>query len=237
MNGFYAQYFYLPSTTQGNPGGLNNDNEYPNGSGLDASWTSLLAGGNSSPTWSPVDTIPFNFNFNGSPVSTFKVSSSGVLTFTTNAGIAPIYANASIPDPGIPNNSIMVWGIEGTGSNDEIVTKTFGPPGGQQYWVFFSSYTAGSWTYWSIVFEEGTDKIYIVDQRHSNNATPQITAAPRSLLRQELCYHEFCCATKTAALRVLQCHKFSGVPLIAFCVPLGLSWLPTEPSQLPLGLA
>ena len=39
LNGFYAQYFYLPSTTQGNPGGLNNDNEYPNGSGLDASWT------------------------------------------------------------------------------------------------------------------------------------------------------------------------------------------------------
>ena len=176
MNGFHAQYFYLPSTTQGNPGGLNNDNEYPNGSGLDASWTSLLPGGNSSPTWSPIDTIPFNFNFNGSPVSTFKVSSSGVLTFTTSSGIAPIYANASIPDPGIPNNSIMVWGIEGTGSNDEIVTKTFGNPGGQQYWVFFSSYTAGSWSYWSIVFEEGTDKIYIVDQRHSNNATPQITA-------------------------------------------------------------
>ena len=57
--------------------------------------------------WSSVDTIPFNFNFNGSPVSTFKVSSSGVLTFTTNAGIAPTAANASIPDPGIPNNSIM----------------------------------------------------------------------------------------------------------------------------------
>ena len=63
LSTFHAQYFYLPSTTQGNPGGLNNDNEYPNGSGLDASWTSLLPGGNSSPTWSPIDTIPFNFNF------------------------------------------------------------------------------------------------------------------------------------------------------------------------------
>ena len=41
-----------------------------------------------------------------------------------------------IPDPGIPNSSIMVWGIEGTGSNDAIVTKLFGNPGQQQYWVF-----------------------------------------------------------------------------------------------------
>ena len=70
----------------------------------------------------------------------------------------------------------MVWGLQGTGSNDNIVTKTFGTAGGRQHWVFFSSYTAGSWSYWSIVMEEGTDKIYIVDQRHSTAANPQITA-------------------------------------------------------------
>lgn len=175
VNGI-GQYFYLPSTTNGNPGGLNTDSEYPNGSGLAAGWDVLLAGSNSSPTWSPIDTIPFPFNFNGAPVSQFKVSSSGVLTFSTTAVLVPGYVNATIPDPGIPNSSIMVWGIEGTGSNDAIVTKLFGNPGQQQYWVFFASYTAGSWTYWSIVLEEGSDKIYIVDQRHSNNATVAITA-------------------------------------------------------------
>jgi hypothetical protein len=42
--------------------------------------------------------------------------------------------------------------------------------------VFFSSYTAGSWSYWSIVLEEGSNKIYIVDQRHSSSAAPAITA-------------------------------------------------------------
>ena len=172
----FTQYYYLPSTTLGNPGGLNTDNEYPSGSGLDASWEVLLGGGNSTPTWSPIDTIPFTFNFNGSTVSTFKVSTTGVLTFTTSSTNVPVVANAPIPDPGIPDNSVMVWGIEGTGSNDAIVTKTFGNTGSQQYWVFFSSYTAGSWSYWSIVFEEGSDKIYIVDQRHSGNANPQITA-------------------------------------------------------------
>ena len=32
----------------------------------------------------------------------------------------------------------MVWGLQGTGSNDNIVTKTFGTAGGRQHWVFFA---------------------------------------------------------------------------------------------------
>lgn len=49
-----------------------------------------------------------------------------------------------------------------------VVSKTFGSSPNRQHWVFFSSYSSGSdWTYWSIVLEEGSDKIYIVDQRHS----------------------------------------------------------------------
>ena len=89
-----GQYFYLPSTTNGNPGGLNTDNEYPNGSGLPVGWDVLLTGSNTSPIWSPIDTIPFPFNFNGNPVSQFKVSSSGVLTFNTSAVLVPGYVNA-----------------------------------------------------------------------------------------------------------------------------------------------
>ena len=175
---FNGQYYYTPNSTQSNPGGLNNDNEYPSSSNsFSSGWTTILPGSNASPTWSSIETIPFNFNFNGNLVTQYKVSSSGVLTFTTSAGVVPFYSNASIPDPVIPNNSIMIWGIQGVGSNDEIVTKTFGSPGAQQHWVFFASYEAGgSWSYWSIVLEEGTDKIYIVDQRHSSNASPQVTA-------------------------------------------------------------
>ena len=75
----------------------------------------------------------------------------------------------AIPDPAIPDNSILVWGIEGSGSNDNICTKTFGTAG-SQHWIFFTSYTAGSWSYWSIVLEEGSNKIYIVDQRHSSSS-------------------------------------------------------------------
>ncbi len=39
---FNAQYYYLPAAGPGNPGGLNTDTEYPNGSGLPAGWATIL---------------------------------------------------------------------------------------------------------------------------------------------------------------------------------------------------
>mgnify|MGYP006079698575 FL=1 len=173
----FSQYYYIPASSPGNPGGLNADSEYPSGSGLDPSWTVILGPSQSSPAWSSTETIPFTFNFNGSAVTQYKVSSTGVLTFSTSVTAVPGAGNATLPDPAIPDNSVMVWGIQGTGANDNILSKTFGTSGSQQHWVFFSSYDGGgSWSYWSIVLEEGSDKIYIVDQRHSSAANPQVTA-------------------------------------------------------------
>ena len=173
----FSQYYYIPASSPGNPGGLNADSEYPSGSGLDPSWTVILGPSQSSPAWSSTETIPFTFNFNGSAVTQYKVSSTGVLTFSTSVTAVPGAGNATLPDPAVPDNSVMVWGIQGTGANDNIVSKTFGTSGSQQHWVFFSSYDGGgSWSYWSIVLEEGSDKIYIVDQRHSSAANPQVTA-------------------------------------------------------------
>tara|TARA_X000000950_G_scaffold153999_1_gene189029 strand:+ start:2151 stop:5009 length:2859 start_codon:yes stop_codon:yes gene_type:complete len=172
----FSQYTYSLIQNPGNPGGLNNDNEYPFGGGLDPSWVVILGPNQSNPSWSSTETIPFNFNFNGFPVTQYKVSSTGVLTFSTSAVLVPGAGNAALPDPAIPDNSIMVWGIEGTGTNDNICTKTFGSPGSQQHWIFFTSYTSGSWTYWSIVLEESSNKFYIVDQRHGASAAPLVTA-------------------------------------------------------------
>ena len=135
-----------------------------------AGWTTILAGNNTAPSWSTIQNIPFSFNFNGAIVNQYKVSSSGVLTFNTSATITPSYSNSAIPNSTIPDNSIMAWGIQGSGANDEIVTKNFGTLGSQQHWISFTSYTYGNtWTYWSIVLEEGSNKIYIVDQRTSGN--------------------------------------------------------------------
>jgi hypothetical protein len=167
-----AQYYFNTYTTPGmNPGGLNNDAEYPVGGGLDPSWTVIQAP-SANPVWSSAQTIPFPFDFNGSPVTQFKVSNSGVLTFDIAAATAPPFATSALPAANIPDNSVMAWGIQGTGTNDNIVWKTFGSAPNRQVWVFFTSYTFNTfYTYWSIVLEETTNKIYVVDQRSSGTLT------------------------------------------------------------------
>lgn len=167
-----AQYYYVPSVGFGNPGTLNTDAEYPVGGGLATSWTNIQSSSTTA-VWSPNQTIPFTFNFNGSPFTQYKVSTSGVLTFDIAATTAPSSTNTNLPSVDIPDNSIAIWGLAGTGSNDIIVTKTFGTAGSRQHWIMFSSYSAPGqpgWNYWSIVLEEGTNRIYLVDQRNNNPA-------------------------------------------------------------------
>lgn len=169
--GLQAQYYYLPAVNTGsNPGGLNNDDEFPFGGGLDASWT-LLQGPSATPVWSSTNNIPFSFDVNGNTFNSYMVSTTGVLTFTTTATTVPGTSNTTLPSPSIPDNSIMVWGLQGTGANDNIVTKTFGTAPNRQHWIFFASYSypgLSSWTYFSIVLEETTNKVYFVDQRNNN---------------------------------------------------------------------
>ena len=165
-----AQYYYLPSTINGNPGGLNTDAEYPVGGGLATTWTAISTAPAATPAWSSTQTLPFAFQFNGSAVTQFKVSTSGILTFDVAAATAPSYTKAALPDASIPNNSVCIWGLASVGTNDLIVTKTFGTAPNRQQWVMFSSFgQVGStcWTYWSIVLEETTNKIYVVDQRNA----------------------------------------------------------------------
>ena len=60
-----AQYYYIPFINAGaNPGGINNDGEYPVGGGIPPGWTNILAGGTAQGTYSPTQTIPFTFIFN-----------------------------------------------------------------------------------------------------------------------------------------------------------------------------
>lgn len=164
----FGQYYYLTGSGD-TPGGLNQDPAYPTGGGQVGGWSSVLGPSVGTPTWSADQTIPFAFNFNGSPVTTYKVSSTGVLTFSTSAVAVPGATPAALPSASIPDNSICAWGLEASGSNDNVSTKTFGSAGSQQEWIHFSSCSNGSigWSYWSIVLEEGTNNIYIVDQRNT----------------------------------------------------------------------
>jgi hypothetical protein len=172
--GASAQYYYFSHANAGqNPGNLNQDDEYPIGGGLASDWA-LIDTGSSVPSWSHFSPMmPFAFKFNGTTVTQYKVSTSGVLTFDVSAVTPPPFANTAIPSASIPDNSIMAWGIKGLNANhDYIVTKTFGNAPNRQHWVMFNSYSAasGCYTYWSIVMEETTNKIYIVDMRNGGCA-------------------------------------------------------------------
>lgn len=164
-----AQYYMNDySTALKNPGGLNTDAEYPVGGGLDPSWVSFC-NPSSTPVWSTNQTIPFAFNFNGSAETQFKVSNSGVLTFDVATAVAaPSFTTAALPSASIPDKSVCAWGVRGTGTNDYICKKTIGVAPYRQHWIFFTSYstaTANDYVYYSIVLEETTNNIYIVDQR------------------------------------------------------------------------
>ncbi len=163
----YGQYYQIPYPTAGkNPGDLNKEDEFPlaNITG----WSSILAGPKTTPEWSATQNLPFSFQFNGQAVTEFKVSSSGVLTFDVAAANVPATANESLPSANIPDKSIVVWGLEAK-TDDHILTKTFGTAPNRQYWIQFNSFSEANlqsgWTYWSIVLEETTNNIYIVDHR------------------------------------------------------------------------
>lgn len=166
-----AQYYYTTGSGQ-NPGGLNTDPEYPSGGGQAAGWTNVGTASNVAPVWTPTQTIPFAFSFNGTAVTQYKVSTSGVLTFDIASAVAaPAYAAVALPSATIPNNSVVISGIAGTGTNDFVTTKTFGSAPNRQHFIQFSSYSipgnANSYIYMAIMLEETTNKIYIIDQRNA----------------------------------------------------------------------
>lgn len=160
-----AQYYYLPNIVAGeNPGGLMTDNETVG----DGTWTQILTSG--ATQWSAAQSVPFTFNFNGSPVPQYKVSPTGVLTFTIGAVQVPSSTNGSLSDFSIPDKSIAAWGFDLSGTNDACETKTVGTAPNRQHWVRWTSATdptisGQQYTYWAVVLEETTDRIYVVDMR------------------------------------------------------------------------
>ncbi|WP_201981783.1 T9SS type A sorting domain-containing protein [Hymenobacter rubidus] len=177
-----AQYYIIPNLTPGrNPNSVNQDNELAYG-GVPG-WSLLATGDSASaaqPVWTGVQTLPFAFQMNGQSFTTYKVSSSGVLTFSTAATAVPPTLNTALPSAQVPNNSVCVWGTLLTANADYVVSKTFGTAPFRQHWVQFNSATlpfptgtgtspiVGSLLYASIVLEETTNKVYLVWQRSSS---------------------------------------------------------------------
>ncbi len=165
----FSQYYYLPAQLE-NPRELNKDGEGTFSNLSQLGWNSVQAT-SSTDVWSSNQTIPFNFMFNGSARTSYKVSTTGVLTFDVAASAVPSSSNGSLPNASIPDNSICAWGLEVSGSNDHIASKTFGTAPNRQHWVSFLSASnpnesQSNYTYWSIVLEETSGRVYVVDQQH-----------------------------------------------------------------------
>lgn len=175
----YSQWTYNTAYYMdgGNPGGLNTESDATLGS-----WTTIMAGSQAANVWTAPETLPFPFDFYGSPVTSFIASQNGVVTFDTGTGILP-GANENLPTVNIPDNSICGFWDEftsspSTGANDEIRVNTFGTAPNRQYWIRWYSFEMGnpfvSYNYFAIVLEETTNKIYVVDQY--SNANVDLTA-------------------------------------------------------------
>ncbi|MEX2596741.1 MAG: T9SS type A sorting domain-containing protein [Salibacteraceae bacterium] len=166
-----AQYYSVTATNIGfNPGNLHLEQEQPPAfmTGNYSGYTQIMSTGAS--TWSASQNIPFSFEFNGTPVTSYSVAPSGVLSFSTVSNPAPSDNNIALPTSQIPDNSICAWGVNVSGGNDGVVVKTFGEAPRRQHWIIWASASfptmgATGWTNWGIVLEESTNHIYVVDLR------------------------------------------------------------------------
>jgi len=166
-----AQHYALSVLNAGfNPGEVNTDIEQPSGylTANLSGYTQILAPGSTG--WTSQETIPFSFDFNGSTYTQYYASASGVVTFESSVGTAPSSTNTALPTSEVPSNSICAWGLNLSGANDAIVSKTFGTAPDRQHWIIWASagasgLTGTNWTYWGVVLEETTNKAYVVDMR------------------------------------------------------------------------
>ncbi|MGB0390077.1 MAG: hypothetical protein ACPGD5_00800, partial [Salibacteraceae bacterium] len=164
-----AQYYRLDFVGAGqNPGGINTDEDQTAAAMLANStgYTQILNAGDTD--WSGAETIPFSFEFNGNSYATIYVAPKGVVSFTASTGPGP-GINEALPSSAIPDNSICAWGLNLSGGNDGVIVKTHGTAPNRQYWITWASasWTQGAgWAYWSIVLEESSNAVYIVDARN-----------------------------------------------------------------------
>lgn len=145
---------------------------------VDQSWTAIYNDAQTTPEWTPNQNLPFDFVIGMDTVSSFKVSNTGVITFDTSAATVPGTNNEALPSNQIPSPAITAWGEVGRGApsnqggtiNSTIATRTVGTAPNRRFWIAFDLFgnTGGTsplaLTFFSIVLEESTNKVYFVDQ-------------------------------------------------------------------------
>lgn len=152
-----------PPTQQGVVWNAENDNETES-----TGWVKILADSLGQQSYSAAQTLPFGFSFAGNAMSQYWVSGTGYLTFQEPkaAPLEPSDAFLPMPISGLPDASVYVGGVRLDGDNDGVYTKVFGQAPNRQLWVRFHSATTtlNRYAYYSIVLEEGSNRIHVVEQ-------------------------------------------------------------------------
>ncbi len=165
-------YSTISYNNAGNPGGLNTEADFDV-----TGWGLIFPGSQFVNSWSTVVNLPFYFEFYGQPVTSYKVSGNGLLTFATASALLP-NENVDLPTSQLPDNSIACYWdrftvFPPTSANDQVLTKTFGTFPNRQYWIRWTSFEWNSISFANVavVLEESTHKIYLVDMYSSFPST------------------------------------------------------------------
>lgn len=139
-------------------------------------WTSGTASIND--VLSPAQSLPFTWNFYGSPVIQYKISDNGYITFDTSSNTSyPV--NGTLPSAGSPNNAIYgFWRDFEIAPNvyDHVVTWTYGTAPNRVHVIEWQSLspvgntTQLNATYFAIRLYEGGDFDIVHIWGRNNNA-------------------------------------------------------------------
>lgn len=166
--GSNAQTNYTTTYTVngGNPLGLNTDND-----DITAGWTTIVGASLNANQWSSAVPMPFTFNYFGNPITQFRASANGLVTFSIASTLLP-NDNDNLPSSTLPDSTIACFwdafsSAPPTGTNDFVVYKVWGTAPNRQLWIKWVSFEMGapsvSAVTFSCVLEESSDKIYMVE--------------------------------------------------------------------------
>ena len=173
-----AQWTYTSNyfTDAGNPGGVNPETTDATTTG----WNQVVTGPQASNIWGGTIFLPFAFDFYGQPMAVCYASQNGLVTFSGNTSLnTPPNVNYNLPSINFADSTFGFWdeftSAPPTGSGDNVLTQTFGTAPNRQFWIKWYSFEMGnpvvSFSYFSVVLEETTNKIYVVDQYATGTAT------------------------------------------------------------------
>lgn len=163
----------------GNPGGLNKEQSYLMDSTFNMGWDVALKPRTEQFYWSEIKTFPFPFYYNGNPVNTFRVSCTGALQIAPDTSLdpkdtsnVPHQSILNYPSPAVTPNTLFMSNTFRHTTESYVFSKTFGEFPNRQFWVYFHRFYPNPYNvdytniYYSYVFEESTNKFYIVHQRN-----------------------------------------------------------------------